>query len=82
LQATIFVLVDIFYLPNFAYFGKTGVFQQPRLISTVLPVCSSSAQNPKSVSPVLGAVLNAAVKICVRASLTPARIDVRDGMRG
>ena len=43
---------------------------------------ASSAQNPKSVSPVLGAVLNAAVKICVRASLTPARIDVRDGMRG
>jgi hypothetical protein len=30
LQTTIFVLVDIFYLPNSGHFDKTGVFQQPR----------------------------------------------------
>jgi hypothetical protein len=30
------VSVDIFYLPNSGYFDKTGVFQQPRLLATVI----------------------------------------------
>jgi hypothetical protein len=38
LQTTIFVLVDIFYPPNSGCFDKTGVFQQPRLFSTVIRV--------------------------------------------
>jgi len=28
LRTAISVLLDIFYVPNFSYFGKTGVFQQ------------------------------------------------------
>jgi hypothetical protein len=34
-MALISVLVDIFYLANSGCFDKTGVFQQPRLITTV-----------------------------------------------
>jgi hypothetical protein len=34
-------LVDIFYLPNFGGFDKTGVFQQPRLVTTIDPLAHS-----------------------------------------
>jgi hypothetical protein len=29
-------LIEIFYLPNFSHFDKTGVFQQPRLITPTI----------------------------------------------
>jgi hypothetical protein len=35
LQTTFSVFLDIFYPPNFRYFEKNGLFQQPRLFSTV-----------------------------------------------
>src|SRR5450631_3361762 len=37
LQTTLSVWVDIFYPPNFCDFEENGVFQQPRLITTVHP---------------------------------------------
>jgi hypothetical protein len=36
LQTTFSVFLDIFYLPNLAVWDEKGVFQQPRLISTVI----------------------------------------------
>src|ERR1039458_7717117 len=36
LQTTFSIFLDIFYPPNFGCFGENGVFQQPRLITTVM----------------------------------------------
>jgi hypothetical protein len=36
LQTTFSVFLDIFYPPNFCCFDENGVFQQPRLITTVV----------------------------------------------
>ena len=36
LQTTFSVFLDIFYPSNFGYFEENGVFQQPRLVSTVI----------------------------------------------
>jgi len=44
LQTTISVLADIFYLPNSSYFDKTGVFQQPRLLTTVITTVGRQAR--------------------------------------
>jgi hypothetical protein len=35
LQTTFLVFLDIFYPPNFRCFEENGVFQQPRLISSI-----------------------------------------------
>jgi hypothetical protein len=35
LETTFSVFLDIFYPPNFRCFDENGVFQQPRLITTV-----------------------------------------------
>jgi hypothetical protein len=44
LQTTFLIFLDIFYPPNFRCFEKNGVFQQPRLISTVNPHPSKSQE--------------------------------------
>jgi hypothetical protein len=38
------VSVDIFYLPNSGYFDKTGVFQQPRLVTTTIGKTASDRE--------------------------------------
>jgi len=38
LQATFSVFLDIFYPPNFGYIEENGLFQQLRLLSTVVAV--------------------------------------------
>jgi hypothetical protein len=46
------VLLDIFYVSNFGSFDKVGVFQQPRLITTVDRVyCSRKSRNEGTILP-------------------------------
>jgi hypothetical protein len=38
LQTTFSVFLDIFYPPNFGYFEENGLFQHPRLITSIQPL--------------------------------------------
>jgi hypothetical protein len=53
-NTTISVLVDIFNAPNFGYFGKTGVFQQPLSITLRTPAMGPLCDSCQDRSTVTG----------------------------